>query len=100
MKVYGIGGLAVDERVFKHVTLTHEFFPVTWIKNEPGEQLSSYVLRLQKQIDTSKPFASLGVSFGGIVAHELCKFIKPQKLILISTIQQFNNKRSCVQSID
>jgi len=87
VKVYGIGGLAVDERVFKHVTLTHEFFPVTWIKNEPDEELSSYVLRLQKQIDTSKPFALLGVGFGGTVAQELCKFVKPQKLILISTIQ-------------
>ena len=87
MKGYGTGGLGADERAFKHVTLTHEFFPVTWIKNEPGEQLSSYALGLQKQIDTNKPFALLGVSFGGIVAQELCKFIKAPKLILILTIQ-------------
>jgi hypothetical protein len=67
----GIGGLGADEMDFKYLIQTHECFPVTWIKNEPGEELSSYVLRLQNQIDTSKPFALLGVSFGGLVAQEL-----------------------------
>jgi hypothetical protein len=43
----GIGGLSADEMGSKYLIHTHEFFPVTWIKNEPGEELSSYVLRLQ-----------------------------------------------------
>ena len=40
-----------------------------------------------KQINHDDEFGILGVSFGGIIAIEISKLIKPKKLILISSVE-------------
>jgi len=40
---------------------------------------------LARQIDESKPFFLVGVSFGGMIAVELNKFISPLQTIIISS---------------
>ena len=85
LKVYGIGGLGVDERIFSELDLKFELFPLKWIDPEPDETMKNYVSRLSKQIDTRIPFSIIGVSFGGIVALELNKILSPEKVILISS---------------
>lgn len=88
MKAYFISGLAADERVFKYVQLDEPFEMVhlTWIKPLPDESLPSYAIRMAERIDTSQPFALVGLSFGGMLVTEIAKRYKPVSTILISSI--------------
>lgn len=85
MKVYAIGGLGTDERVFQDLNLDFELSPLLWIDPQPQEDLQHYAQRLSHKIDVHSPFAIIGVSFGGIMALELNKVIKPRQVILISS---------------
>lgn len=84
--LYAIPGMGVDERLYADLQIrNHELRVLRWIEPRKKESLPSYALRLAEQIDTSKPFALMGVSFGGMCAVEIAKVHAPQTLILIST---------------
>lgn len=85
MKVYGIGGLGVDERVFSELSLNFEITPLNWIDPAPKETIQEYAVRFAEQIDSTKPFAIIGISFGGMIAIELNKILTPEKIVLISS---------------
>lgn len=87
MKLYLIGGLGADERVFKYLELNSETQVIQWIQPKPNEELKDYAKRLSNQINQNEDFGLLGVSFGGIVANELTKLIEPQILILVSSVE-------------
>lgn len=87
MRLYQIGGLGADERVFKFLNLNCKTVTIKWIKPVPNEELKSYGNRMAHKIDRSEEFGLLGVSFGGIVAVEISKLVKPKKLILISSVE-------------
>ena len=98
-KVYLIPGLGADSRMFKYqADLGDDFIPMDWIEHEKGETMASYAKRFSELIDTSQPFSILGVSMGGILAIELNKIIKPEKVILISSIKN-KNERPCTSKI-
>jgi pimeloyl-ACP methyl ester carboxylesterase len=88
MKVYFISGLAADKRVFKYIQLPTgcEAIFLDWIAPEKEETLPSYALRLASKINTSEPFALIGLSFGGMLATEIAKVYKPAVTILISSV--------------
>lgn len=86
MKLYLIGGLGADKRVFKYLKLNFDTQVIEWISPEPKEALKLYVNRLRVQINTEEDFAILGVSFGGIVAIELAKLLNPKIVFLISSV--------------
>ena len=86
MKLYLIGGLGADERVFKFLKLNNETQVIQWIKPSPKEDLKEYAKRLLSQINQHEEYGLLGVSFGGIVAIELSKLIQPKILILVSSV--------------
>ncbi|MFK8057168.1 MAG: alpha/beta fold hydrolase [Saprospiraceae bacterium] len=88
MTLYLIPGLGADKRVFTGLTLNTKTQVLDWIEPLKNEPLSDYVKRLSAQIDTSHPFGVLGVSFGGIVAVELAKILKPKVTILISSVSK------------
>lgn len=90
MTLYLIGGLGADERVFKYLNVNVKTQTINWILLEPNEELESYAKRLTEQINQDEEFAILGVSFGGIIAIEMAKFIRPKKLILISSVEASN----------
>ena len=90
MTLYLIGGLGADERVFKYLNINVKTQIINWILQEPNEELKSYAKRLTEQINKNEEFAILGVSFGGIIAIEMAKFIRPKKLILISSVESSN----------
>ena len=78
--------MGVDERLFrnlkpKNCVLHH----IKWETPFKNESLPEYALRLAKQIDTSIPFALLGVSFGGMCAVEITKHLHPVKTFVISS---------------
>ena len=87
MKLYLIGGLGADARVFEHLQLDCKTQVIDWIDPIKDESLSDYVTRLKTQVDTSQDVGFLGVSFGGLVSIELAKQIQPSKLILISSVE-------------
>ena len=90
MKIYAISGLGADERVFKFLDLNYELVPLNWIENKKNETIESYSKRLAQKIDTSEDFIVLGLSFGGLIATEMNKFLNPKTTILISSIETKN----------
>ena len=87
MKIYGISGLGADKRIFDSLNLDYPLIPVDWIEPTENESLKDYSNRLLKVIDTKSDFALLGVSFGGLVAVEISKVLKPRLTIIISSAE-------------
>lgn len=87
MKIYAISGLGADKRVFDYLKLHWKLVHLDWIDPLPKESLQNYALRLSVAIDQSEKFIILGVSFGGLVAVEISKIIKPALTILVSSAE-------------
>jgi pimeloyl-ACP methyl ester carboxylesterase len=84
--IYCIPGLGVDGRIFAHLDLgDYEVRYIHWITPLLGETLGDYALRLAEQIDQSKPFILIGVSFGGMCCASLASQLHPRKTFLISS---------------
>ncbi|WP_026776619.1 alpha/beta hydrolase [Polaribacter sp. Hel_I_88] len=90
MIIYGISGLGADKRVFQFLKLEHEFTPIDWIDPLKNESITEYAKRFSSVIDTSEKFCVLGVSFGGLIAVEINKFLNPELTILISSAETRN----------
>jgi hypothetical protein len=86
--MYLLSGLGADSRAFKNLTLPVGYVPVhiNYIEPLPKESLQQYALRLIDQMDISKPFSIIGLSFGGIITMELLELLQPVKTILISSV--------------
>ena len=88
MTIYLLSGLGADSRAFKYLGFPENalviFLP--WLDPEKGETLADYANRMAGCIDKSQPFILIGLSFGGILASEVVRFVSPKKLILISTV--------------
>jgi len=88
MKVYCIPGVGGGEKIFSRLSPKQaEIVPLKWPRPERRENLQSYAKRLAAQIDTSRPFWLLGVSFGGMVAIELSRFLSPGRIVLVSSVK-------------
>ncbi len=88
VNVYFISGLGADKTVFRKIKLpaSYTIHHIEWIKSLPDESLPSYAHRLTSQMNTQSAFAVVGVSFGGMLATEICRYLKPPKTIIISGI--------------
>ena len=84
-KIFIFSGLGADHRVF-HKMNFHEFEPVYihWLEPFKNETIQNYALRISQQITEPNPIV-LGISFGGMMAIEVSKFLPFQKLILIAS---------------
>jgi len=83
--IYLFSGLGADERAFQEldfggVSTVH----IPWLIPHQKESLREYAERLAKQLKEDDPIL-IGLSFGGMVAVEVAKLIKPKKLILIAS---------------
>jgi pimeloyl-ACP methyl ester carboxylesterase len=87
MNVYFLSGLGADKSVFDKLKLDDRFAVhyIDWIPPKRKEPLSDYALRLTAQMDTTRPFQLVGLSFGGIMASEIAGIIAPEQVILISS---------------
>jgi esterase/lipase len=94
LKIYGISGLGADKRVFNFLKIDCEFIPIDWIKPIKNESIENYSKRLSKVIETDSDFGILGVSFGGLIAVEISKFLNPKLTILISSAETKNELRA------
>lgn len=86
LNVYCIPGMGVDYRLFRNLKLKNCILHhIKWETPHKNETMPDYAMRLANQIDTSKPFALLGVSFGGMCATEIAKKLHPVKTFVISS---------------
>ncbi len=84
-KVFLIGGLGADERVFQNLTFPgFEKVFIHWLIPTKNESLEKYSKRLSEQITESNPLI-LGVSFGGMLAVEMMKFYTSSKVFIVSS---------------
>ena len=83
--IYFFSGLGADERVFQYVDLSfcNPIF-IKWNLPFENESIENYTARLTEQIKDENPIL-IGVSFGGMIAVEIAKLIKTEKVILISS---------------
>jgi pimeloyl-ACP methyl ester carboxylesterase len=81
-------GIGSDERLFES---QHRVFPnltvPKWIDPLAGEPLSSYAEHFARRLNIRRPFIIGGVSFGGMVALEMARHLKPQAVLLIASSQ-------------
>ena len=84
-----IPGLGVDERMFAFLPLDPALKQtvIKWITPLPHEKLDHYAARLLPQVPVTESLILIGVSFGGILAVELAKLLKPTLVIIISSIK-------------
>ena len=89
LHVVMIPGLGVDERIFQDLAIDKRFSRtvIRWITPQPNENLSSYARRLAEQIPQKNNLILVGISFGGIIAVEMAKFLNPVQTIIISSVK-------------
>lgn len=90
MNLYFISGLGADKRVFQKLQVPEPFIihHLEWMPVNQEDELSQYCSGLIDQINLNEPFILIGLSFGGIVAMELSRQIKPVQTVLISSISR------------
>lgn len=83
--IYLFSGLGADSSLFKNLKLPgyHKVY-IKWIPALPNESIPEYAGRIKSQITVENPYF-IGVSFGGIVAVEVSKLIRVEKMVLISS---------------
>jgi len=85
--IYIFSGLGADERAFQFINFfEHKPVFINWIAPLRNESIESYAARISSKITAPNPVL-IGLSFGGIMAVEVAKIIKPEKIILISSVQ-------------
>src|SRR6201999_1941012 len=87
MDCYCISGLGADHRIFSRLNLPGvSIHHLPWMMPEAGERIDQYASRMKMDIDHGSPVL-IGVSFGGMMAIEIAKFIPAATVILISSIR-------------
>ncbi len=97
MIIYAISGLGADERVFQYLALDYEIIVLPWLKPVKKESLQVYAQRMCGQVDISRKFGLMGVSFGGMIAVEMTKLLSPEFTILISSAEKKSDLKKGIQ---
>lgn len=85
--IYLLPGQGADERLFDSLSIDNRFEirHVNWVTPPKHASMKDFAHILSAQIDTTAPFILIGTSLGGMVATEMCDFLEPEKVILISS---------------
>jgi pimeloyl-ACP methyl ester carboxylesterase len=85
--VYLFPGQGSDDRLFEKIKLDSNFriVNVTYPTPAKGTTMREFAHIISKQIDTSQKYIFIGVSLGGMICSELADFMKPEKIIIISS---------------
>jgi hypothetical protein len=86
MIIYAIPGFGTTAQLFSNLSIRGaELIVLDWPPAEAHDTMQSYARKFLPQIDTTKPFCLLGVSFGGMLCVELSRIINPLQTFLISS---------------
>ena len=84
---YLIPGLGADERVFRGLRLPGPATVLHWLPPQsPTEPLRHYAARLAEAVPPGQPCWLVGVSFGGLLALEVCRLRPLARVVLISSL--------------
>jgi pimeloyl-ACP methyl ester carboxylesterase len=95
-------GLGADARLFER---QREAFPQlqvpAWIPPRKNESLPGYAARMAERISPSPnvPLILGGVSFGGMLACEMARHLKPSAVVLIASCRARESLRPCHRSL-
>ena len=87
--VYFMPGLAASSTIFEKIKLPETDFEMhylEWFMPEPIETLTHYAERMANFVKHENAIL-IGVSFGGILVQEMKKYLKPRKVIIISSVK-------------
>ena len=87
--VYFMPGMAASSSIFERIRLPTETFEMhllEWVVPNKNESLKDYAKRMTENIKHENVIL-VGVSFGGILVQEMKPFVKPQKVIIISSVK-------------
>ena len=87
--VYFMPGMATSSLIFERIQLPPDIFEIhllEWLLPEKEETIENYAKRMAKNIKHDNVIL-VGVSFGGILAQEMKPFVKPKKIIIISSVK-------------
>lgn len=82
-------GMAASSTIFERIQLpedTFEMHLLEWEIPNIGETLSAYAQRIAEKVTYENPIL-IGVSFGGVLVQEMKQFLKPKKVIIISSVK-------------
>lgn len=82
-------GMAASSSIFERIqlpTAVFEMHLLEWLLPEKEETIEDYAQRMAKNI-THENVILVGVSFGGILVQEIKPFVKPLKVIIISSVK-------------
>jgi pimeloyl-ACP methyl ester carboxylesterase len=87
-RIYLIPGMGADARMYEpQLRVLPNCLVLEHQAPLPGETIREYAQRFAAHIDTSEPFILVGTSLGGMISIELSKILKPDKVILISSVK-------------
>ncbi|TFF39288.1 alpha/beta hydrolase [Mucilaginibacter psychrotolerans] len=88
-KVFLIAGLGADTRLYQNIVLPEGYEPVPadWIIPAETDTLTTYAQKLVSHYAIADNSIVIGDSLGGMIAVEIAKQVKLQKVILISSIK-------------
>lgn len=88
--IYLFSGIGADSTIFMNLDLPgyHKVY-INWIPMLRNESITQYASRIKDQITVENPDI-IGLSFGGIVAVEVSKQVKVDKMVLISSAKTRN----------
>jgi pimeloyl-ACP methyl ester carboxylesterase len=85
-KIYCISGLGADEKAFARIRLPgYQLVVLPWLMPQKNETMEQYAKRMAAEVDTENPIL-MGLSFGGMMAIEMDKWLAAKKIVLISSI--------------
>ena len=89
--IYLMPGMAASPKIFELLEFPESFSIkyLDWIMPLKSEKLTDYAYRMSLFIKCENPIL-IGVSLGGILVQEISKFIKCQKIIIISSVKSKN----------
>ncbi|MEP3838433.1 MAG: alpha/beta hydrolase [Algibacter sp.] len=90
--VYLMPGMAASPKIFEYIKLPKDQFEIhflEWLIPLGEESIADYARRLCKKIKHEN-IVLLGVSFGGVIVQEMCKFILVRKLIIVSSVKSMH----------
>jgi pimeloyl-ACP methyl ester carboxylesterase len=86
--LYLLSGMGADERIFKHLRFpaAYTVHYLDWLTPSPAETFEEYAARMAARIE-HEHITLVGVSFGGMLAVEIARQRKVDKVVLISSIK-------------
>jgi pimeloyl-ACP methyl ester carboxylesterase len=87
-KIFLIAGLGADTRLYNNIDLQdNDVIPVDWIEPNENDTLSIYAQKIIHQYFIDGNSIVIGTSLGGMIAIEIAKLVRLNKVILISSIK-------------